>query len=247
MDCDVCGRSHNPQRLPFLCAVDARNRCYDGRLKSALAFMENESLRTQINALVDSSSSSTKKTDKVPQGTQDNLPHNRAVTARLSTSEQKAAEDRTSRIIEQAEKLREDVTQARKDLADRKAVIARRKKELESAAIGLEARRARITEETERSIHALRFKWDRNAEATARTRAFLCVEAAKLFGLRRIKKSGSPPRYEYKLAGVEVIDLESMHGRLSPGFASVLSVDTRQPPLRSTYRHLWQMLPTYCH
>ncbi|KAH7375699.1 UV radiation resistance protein and autophagy-related subunit 14-domain-containing protein [Plectosphaerella cucumerina] len=221
MDCDVCGRLHHPQRLPFLCPVDGRNRCYDGRIKLALAHLENEGLQKQIEKLV-------KPAPDDDSGRPHGLPQDRGVATKMSLSEQHVAQDRTSRIIEQAEKLREEVARARKDIQDRKAAIARRKADLASASAGLEARRARIIEETQRSIHATKFKWDRNADALARTRAFLCMEAAKLYGLRRSKRTGSSTKYEYRLGGVEIVDLESIQSvspeQLSTSLANVAHI-----------------------
>ncbi|KAG7101702.1 GTP:AMP phosphotransferase like protein [Verticillium longisporum] len=54
----------------------------------------------------------------------------------------------------------------------------------------------------------------------ARTRAFLCMEAAKLFGLRRLKKSNSPSPYEYRIGSVTITDLSSMHYAHGPPEAS---------------------------
>lgn len=210
----MCGRPHHPQRLPFLCPVDGRNRCYDARIKLALAHLENEQLQKKIDELVTPVSSD-------ESGQPHGLPQNRTMAVNMSLSDQRAAEDRTSRIIEQAEKLREEVARARKDIENRKAVIARRKADLASASVGFEARRTRIMDETQRSISATKFKWDRNDDALARTRAFLCMEAAKLYGLRRTKKNGSSTKYEYRLGNVEIVDLESIQCELSSPFGSL--------------------------
>lgn len=207
--CDICGKPHHSQRLPFLCAVDARNRCYDGRIKNVQALLENEGLQQQIDGLILESS----KDENVQRPT--GAP-NRAVAVRFARSEQRACEDRTRCIIEQADKLAEEVAAARKEIEDRKAAIARRRNDLASASVGLDARRSRQLDETERSIQMLKYKWNRSADAMARTRSFLCVEAAKLYGMRRIKKGNSSSRYEYRIGGTNVVDLESMHCKADP-------------------------------
>ncbi|KZL84693.1 hypothetical protein CI238_07869, partial [Colletotrichum incanum] len=196
MNCNVCQRPHNPQRLPFLCAVDARNHCYEGRLKNLQVLMENEGLQKQINDLLAQDTSA------------DAL--NLTIAVEHSISEQKTAEDRTDQIIAQADKLRDEIAVARKEIADRKAAISRRKSDLASASSGIAARRTRQLEEAERSISVAKYKWVRSADQMSSTRAFLCKEAAKLYGLRRVKK-GSSPRYEYKIGGVDVVDLSSMN------------------------------------
>ncbi|KAL0935135.1 uncharacterized protein CTRU02_209726 [Colletotrichum truncatum] len=196
MNCNICQRPHHSQRLPFLCAVDARNHCYEGRLKNLQTLMENESLQRQIN-------------DLLTPSTANDAP-NRNIFLETSVSEQKKSEDRTSEIIAQAEKLKTEIAAAKKEIADRKAILSRRKSDLESASTGIATRRARQLEETERSIQVNKYKWNRSADNMASTRSFLCMEAAKLYGLRRIKK-GSSSRYDFKIGGVDVIDLSSMN------------------------------------
>ncbi|KAF9875689.1 hypothetical protein CkaCkLH20_06621 [Colletotrichum karsti] len=196
MNCDICQKPHHTQQRPFLCAVDARNHCYEGRLKNLQILMENEGLQQQINDLL-----SQDKTTDAP---------NQYLAMESSVSEQKQAEDRTAQIIAQADKLKNEIAAAKKEIADRKAALSRRKSDLASVSDGIEARRARQLDESERSISVNKYKWNRSADNMAGTRAFLCMEAAKLYGLRRIKK-GSSSRYDYKIGGVDVIDLSSMN------------------------------------
>lgn len=197
MDCDICRRPYDSQKLPFLCAVDARNRCYDGRIQNLQMLMENDDLQRQVNELLSSATSGTVPVTKVSVGS--------------SVSQQRVAEDRTSRVIAQAEKLTAEIAGARQEIESRRAALARRKSDLASASNGIAARRARHQEEAEKSIRMQKYKWNRSADAMATTRSFLCMEAAKLYGLRRIKKGASPLRYEYRLGGLEVVDLGSMN------------------------------------
>lgn len=195
MKCDICERSYDAVRLPFLCPVDARNHCYDGRVKHTMLLLENEALQKQLAELAENQTTA------------------KFMAMRNAASEKCMAQDRTSRIIEQADKLRDDIAAARKEIDERKAAIARRRSDLASATNGLAARRARQLDEIERSIQVLKFKWNRSSDAMAKTRAFLCLEAARLFGLRRVKTgSSSSARYQYRIGGVDIVDLESMHG-----------------------------------
>lgn len=168
-------------------------------MRNLQALLENESLQQQINDLLAQSGPANSSTS--------------AVAIEASVSDQKKAEDRTAQIIAQADKLKREIAAAKKEIADRKAALSRRKSDLTSASDGTEARRSRQLDETERSISVTKYKWNRSADNMATTRAFLCMEAAKLYGLRRIKK-GSSARYEYKIGGVDVIDLSSMNGKL---------------------------------
>jgi hypothetical protein len=62
--------------------------------------------------------------------------------------------------------------------------------------------------DVERSTAMTKFKWNQSYEAMAATRGFLCMEASKLYGLRRVKK-GSAVRYE--IGGFEVVDPYNMN------------------------------------
>ncbi|KAM0335385.1 hypothetical protein ACHAQA_000430 [Verticillium albo-atrum] len=192
-------------------------------MKNALALLENEKLQKQIDGMIKSSKLEDRSNDPA---------QNTVVAMRYSLSEQRAAEDRTCRIIEQADRLKAEVAAARKEIEDRKAAIARRKAELASASNGIAARRVRQLEDVERSIQALNFKWERSSEGMARTRAFLCAEAAKLFGLRRLRKSNSSSPYEYRIGSVSITDLSSMHCKRAPvASASARGFGPRPRPL----------------
>jgi len=188
MNCSICHRAHNPKNFPFLCAVDARNQLYDGRIEIAKALIETEEAERQSEMAA------------VKGG-------GRAASL---ASEEKAVRDRTSQIIAQADRLRAEVEAAKKDIDAKKAIIVQRRSDLVLVSSGLSARKSRQLEEAERTIQRTRFKWNRSAETMAATRAFLCEEAARLYGLRQIKK-GSSKRYE--IGGVEILELLAMNSR----------------------------------
>lgn len=188
MNCSICRRAHNPKKLPFLCAVDARNHLYEGRIEIAKALLENEEAERQSEMAA------------VKGGGR----------AAFLESEEKAARDRTSQIIAQADRLRAEVEAAKKDMDAKTAVIVQRRSDLASVSSGLSTRKSRQLEEAERAIQRTRFKWNRSAETMAATRAFLCEEAARLYGLRQIKK-GSSKRYE--IGGVEILELHAMYSK----------------------------------
>ena len=47
-------------------------------------------------------------------------------------------------------------------------------------------------------------------DAMTQYRAALCMEVAKLYRLQRVRR-GNPARYEYKIGGIEIIDLHSLN------------------------------------
>ncbi|KXX80082.1 hypothetical protein MMYC01_202872 [Madurella mycetomatis] len=202
MNCSICHRPHHAKKLPFLCAVDARNRLYESRVEYAQALMQTETDRSRVDAVLLSQAGESREQSAESQ----------RAKADWLMAQEAAAADQTSRIIAQAELLKTKVDAARKEIAAKKDAIARRKSDLSSVAAGTQARRSRQLEETERSSQRSKYKWNRSADTMATTRAFLCEEAARLYGLRQVKK-GSVRRYE--IGGVEMFDLHAMN-TLSP-------------------------------
>ncbi|CAN8101363.1 unnamed protein product [Discula destructiva] len=194
MNCEVCHRSHHAQKLPFLCTVDARNRLYEGRIAHARALIENELVEQQINTILAGPQQSSGDDASTKTGRLEQIK-----------SEVTQAADRTSQIIAQADKLRAEVEAAKKEIKERKEKLARRRADLTQVSNGLAARRSRHLEETERAIQMTKYKWNRAFESTAATRSYLCMESARLYGLRRIKKTN-----KYELGGVEMIELPDM-------------------------------------
>ncbi|KAL7791312.1 UV radiation resistance protein and autophagy-related subunit 14 domain-containing protein [Trichoderma ceciliae] len=197
MECDICHHPHDAQGRPFLCAVDARNRIYEGRMRHLQLMLSNETLKTQINELLVDTAK----------------PNKHSWDEALSRKE--AAEQKTDQILAAADKLRDEIKAARDEIQARKAALARRRSDLASVSAGLEERRTKQLKEVEKSIHMLKFRWSQSAEDTASTRAFLCTEAVRLYGLRRVPKKGSTGRYEYSLGRIPIVDLTSMDS-LSP-------------------------------
>lgn len=178
--------------MPFLCAIDARNRLYPLRVQNARALIENEELERTV-------------------GEQEAGGSKKTYLDRLK-SDMAAANARTAEIMVQCERLKRQTEKTRKDVEKKKDVLARKESDLSAMSTGVAARRNRQLEETQESIRRIRFKWAACADTMASTRSFLCEEAARLFGLRQIRK-GSSKRYE--LGGVEIIDLHALNS-LSP-------------------------------
>ncbi|KAK4044491.1 UV radiation resistance protein and autophagy-related subunit 14-domain-containing protein [Parachaetomium inaequale] len=205
VNCSICNRPHDAKKLPFLCAVDTRNRLYAGRVDYAQALIASEEAEHQVEAALSS--------QEGPSTAQ--KPKSSAHVDRLRT-EEAAARDRTSQIIAQADQLKSEIDAARREIAAKKDAIARKKSDLASVSAGTATRRNRQLEEAERSMQRLRYKWNRSADSMADIRAFLCEGSARLYGLRQVRK-GSVKRYE--IGGVEIFDLHAMNS-LSPDVIS---------------------------
>lgn len=202
MQCDICFRTGG-HKLPFLCPTDARNQLYDPRIQNARVLLEKDTLDREINSLLESK----------PSDDEGRLHKAAADLADVDglVCEKDQATDRTQQIIAYADELRVKVEEAREEIAKKKAVISRRKSELATASNGIERRRTRQTEEVEKSIRMTKYKWNQTHSVTASSRAFLCGEAAKLYGLRRVRRNGGLE--EYRIGGIGIVDLRSLNSK----------------------------------
>lgn len=201
MQCDICFRTGG-QKLPFLCPTDARNRLYESRIQHAQALLEHDVDDQRVVSLLSQGE------HRIRQGTESTGTR---VTVTMLLAERDQAVDRTQEIIAHADELRLKVDKARQEMAKKKAIISRRKSEMASISNGVEARRTRQLEEAEKAIRMTRFKWNQTHNVTASSRGFLCGEAAKLYGLKRVRRNGAVE--EYKIGGISIIDLRAMNSK----------------------------------
>lgn len=198
MQCDICFRTGG---RAYLCPTDARNLLYEARIKNAQVLIEKDALDREITALL------TSKPDPQSHASERPLPSQHEIDA--MTVERIQAKDRTKEIIEHADELRRKVESARKDIARRREELATRKAGLTSLDSGIEARRARQIEEGEKLMRMTRYKWNQNHNTTATSRTFLCGEAAKLYGLKRIRRNNRVD--EYKIGGISIMNLKGLN------------------------------------
>jgi hypothetical protein len=205
MQCDICFRTGG-HRLPLLCPTDARNQLYEPRIQNARVLLEKATLDQQVTALL------SQQSKREEQG-------NRAVGTKSTrqdvvnlASETDQAADRTQQIIAHADELRVKVEKAREEIAKKKASLARRKSELASVSNGIDARRTRQLEEVDKSVRMTRYKWNQAHSVTATSRTFLCGEAAKLYGLKKVRRTGGVE--EYRIGGVSIVDLRAMNSKV---------------------------------
>ncbi|KAI8965441.1 UV radiation resistance protein and autophagy-related subunit 14-domain-containing protein [Daldinia sp. FL1419] len=201
MNCDICQRMHHPSRLPFFCAVDARNELYERRIANARVLMEAEELESRVNKLLLESDASSENPA--------NDRHTRAYIENC-ISEERKAKAKTEEIIAAADKLRQEVDAAKKEIQERKASIARKKSDLAAASQGISVRRNRELEETKKAGKMARYVWDREYDAMTQYRTALCMEVAKLYRLQRVRR-GNPVRFEYKIGGIDIVDLHNLN------------------------------------
>ncbi|TAQ83614.1 hypothetical protein B7494_g8064 [Chlorociboria aeruginascens] len=201
MQCHICFRPGG-HKLPFICPTDARNALYEHRIQNARVLLENEALDKEISALL-----LPKSPEDQNQQTAGSGASRQTVIDNIAEKEQ--SEDRTQQIIAHAEELRANIDKANEQRAKLKAINARRGSELTSAKLGVETRRLRQMEEADKAVRMTKYKWNQGENITATSRIFLCGEAAKLYGLRRARKTNG--QEDYKIGGVEIVDLRALN------------------------------------
>ncbi|KAI6250967.1 Autophagy-related protein 14 [Erysiphe necator] len=209
MQCDICLRMGG-QKLPLLCPTDARNFLYGPRIEHATVLIEKDALDQQVTSAL---SKREIKTQIMSAVTPLDLIAIKAETDQIL--------DRTKLILAKAEELRDKVEQARLDLLRRKAVISRRKSDLVSASCGIDARRNRTAKDVERSIQTIKAKWHQKHVSIMSARSFLCSEAARLYGLKKVKSKNL--KDEYKIGRSLVVDLDKLHTVSAAQVSTVLS------------------------
>ncbi|OAA68927.1 UV radiation resistance protein/autophagy-related protein 14 [Cordyceps fumosorosea ARSEF 2679] len=199
MSCYICLRGHDAHKLPFLCPMDARNQIYSDRIKHAQLLVENEGLRSHINTLIGGAE---------------------AVDA--GKAAQTLADDGTTQILESADRVRQQIRDAKEDIRQRRAALSTRRSQLAAASHGDSDRRSKDQRDVEKSTQMFNFRWSQSAEDMAVTRAFLCREAVKLYGLKRTRK-GASGRYEYLLGRLPIIDLRDMEAQTPEAISTSLA------------------------
>ncbi|KAH7027678.1 UV radiation resistance protein and autophagy-related subunit 14-domain-containing protein [Microdochium trichocladiopsis] len=202
MNCDICQRGHHPAKLPFLCVVDARNALYPGRISHAQVLIESETLESRINKLLSDGDGSSSGARAEAQDLRIHVEN--------CASKEAIARERTEQIIASADKLRQEIDMAKKQIQERRAKIARQRTDLAAASSGVDARRKRELEETKKTIRMTKYSWDREYEGLTQYRAALCLEVAKLYRLQRVKRGG-PLRYDYRIGGIDIVDLHQLN------------------------------------
>jgi hypothetical protein len=212
MECDICSRTSS-SNLPFHCITCARNVIYGPRLEATRLLLEKESLATRIEKAVNTRPTGSEKQDKKSRNEDISLSqvwYRETAQTRKAESEGKAEE-----IDRHILTLREEIQNARDEICKRKAALAGRKRDLESIRTSLPGRRTAITNRLVDSMRKGSRSWSGINIKSIDTRAFLCREAALLYGLGQRKKAkGAVVIDQFSIGGLPLVDLKEINGKL---------------------------------
>jgi hypothetical protein len=175
--------------------------------------LEKERLARRIESAVLTGSQGSKKLDKKSKNEDTALSQawsQETVKARKVDSEERAGEIQKHILI-----LREEVKTARDEISQRKARLEKQREEFESIKASLPARRTAVTNKLADSMRKGSQSWLAIHKRTTDTRAFLCREAALLYGLVQKKKArGGVVVDQYSIGGLPVVDLKDINSTL---------------------------------
>ena len=205
MECDICCRNHTSD-LDFLCVACARSSVYATRLESAKVLLAKEQLALKVEHVVSPGPN---------QGRNDGSQSLWKVEA--EKVEKRDTDIRAKETLEHTRILREELEQAKKDIATRRAHLATRKADLVAVTARVPEQRGqrttKVAESTKRGNQSFDALHDRSIE----TRAFLCREAAVLLGLKHRKRSkGGNLVDQYYLGGLPITDLKETYSTSPP-------------------------------
>lgn len=157
--------------------------------------------------------------DTTSRGTSDGAPESEHISGELalkkaarihvSAAEQQQSTVRTNDVLEHVALLKEEIALAREDIAKRKAELSRRRRNAEVASRQLRDHKSESMLQIERTKQRKEKHWNMLHSETAKSRVFLCREAANLYGLKRIDRGRAGP--EYVIGGVPILDLRNLN------------------------------------
>ena len=208
MDCDICSRPHSA-RLPFNCLTCARNLLYQPRIDHATVLFEKDGLESTIAI-------ATSKSDR-SQGESKELSRRyeleAAKIAKVQTDEQ------TKETESHIQILRQEIKAARQEISARKVALAQRHRMMEGVRQIAQQRRAKAVEDIESQVTRREEKWAAKSKRLEVNRAFLCHEAAKVYGLKCKRKMRNGVVFEqYSIGGVAIPDLREINSMLCTPF-----------------------------
>ena len=212
MECDICSRT-STSNLLFHCITCARNVLYEPRLLATKLLLEKEDLGRRLETVI------TDRPQKVGKEVKGSKTEEPALSERWSRGSAKArkvdSEHKAREIQKHIFVLREEMKSVKDEISQRRARLEKRKQEFEIIRASLPGRRTAVTNRLADSTRKGSQSWLAINNKTTDTRAFLCREAALLYGLRPRKKArGGIVSDQYSIGGLPIVDLKEINGTL---------------------------------
>ncbi|KAL9103221.1 MAG: hypothetical protein Q9163_001708 [Psora crenata] len=206
MRCDICQRQPS-DRLPFNCTLCAGRFVYQPRLDLSLSLLERENSEKDVERTVNSMNTSQKAA--VGKASQEPSP---AWVVQRATADRIVSEEKTHNVLNHLKGLREEIQHMKLDIAKRKAVLARRRKEMTLASERLSKVLTTAVEPVESDIRIIRQKWESLRQRTVEQRLLHCTQAARLYTLQQHKRRrGGGGKDIYSIGFTSIPDLKELN------------------------------------
>lgn len=214
MQCDICRRSPS-ERLPFHCTICARNVVYEARIRIAQILLQNEAAGGAVERKTGTRNSAASHS-KSPSSAE-SRETSMAWTIQRAYADQASSTEKAEHILTHMKALQNQTEAMKTEIAHRKARIAQRRADLQSAQDELAVREATALEPVEKGVRRMEHRWDAMHAKTLESRVFLCREVAQLYGLQRRKTKKETARGDaYSIGGMPIADLRDLDSKGSP-------------------------------
>lgn len=177
--------------------------------------MERDALGKQIQSLVSATDSKEEEgtTSEETTGGQEQKPSPRWAVQAANTREAQSSAT-TKAVLGHVEILKQEIKQGKEEISKRKAALAQRRSDAESANYQLPERRNTTLTTVQNNAKRTEHLWNSLHNKTAESRIFLCREAANLYGLRqKLRRKEGKVSDSYTIGGVGIIDLRDMNSK----------------------------------
>ncbi|KAL8688057.1 MAG: hypothetical protein Q9218_005935 [Villophora microphyllina] len=208
MHCDICQRPCG-SKLPFNCALCARDNLYEARIRHAHTLLEHGVAHSQIDQLLKASCRRDLKesaTHVSPSGNSSPL-----LTLESINSQQIALQERTTLILDHSNRVRADVDRLNEEVASRRSFNERRREEIVRTRQELARHRAIDVEQLQKTASRIQQRWDVLHLRTAESRLLLSKEAAILSGLQNQRAAKVHKTAGYAIGGLPIFNLKDLN------------------------------------
>ena len=209
MQCEICKRPSS-SRLPFYCALCARDTLQEPRILIAIVLLQGEAIGRDVERNLGLQKAIVERHPaKLVNKTQEPIS---SWALERATTERVACNGKTEAILSHVEALRTQTTEMKAEISRRRMNLARRRSNLQAATQNILQLQTSAIEPVEKGVKRTEHRWDALHAATLEARVFLCREAAQLYGLRQRKlKKGGPGKDVYTIGGVPIADLRELN------------------------------------
>ncbi|KKY26187.1 hypothetical protein UCDDS831_g01697 [Diplodia seriata] len=217
MDCDLCGNELTA-RARVHCPTCARAALYPYRIEQATTLLDREKFAQHVEAVVNGTEDRAGQAVSLGETLVDTHECSKRVAVERDLATKEELQERMRLITEQTDLLKRQIEETRREIAARKAAIAQRHSDLESASYNVDKRRAKDLSVVKEVIGTVKHADDIGHREDIRSKVWHCKHAADIAGLkqRRRRSKDGQTKMEYYIGGVRIYDLRDLNPNEDP-------------------------------